>query len=62
MDGQKMSRTVKKKFLQIDEVGKLVKGIGSYVASVGAGLLIEKCTQNMVNPEESDSADEETEG
>lgn len=59
MEGQKITRTVKKKFQRIDNVGKIVKGAGRYAASIGAGFLMAKATQNISDSEESDFADDE---
>lgn len=59
MEELKISRTVKKKFQRIDNAGKIVKGVGGYAASIGAGFLMAKATQNTSNSEESDFADDE---
>ncbi|MCI8466269.1 MAG: hypothetical protein HFI63_10545 [Lachnospiraceae bacterium] len=59
MEGQKRTRTIKKKFQRMDNAGKIVKGTGGYIASIGAGILMVKATQNVTNSGESDFADDE---
>lgn len=59
MEELKITRTVKKKFQRIDNAGKIVKGVSGYAASIGAGFLMAKATQNTPNSEESDFADDE---
>ena len=59
MQELKITRTVKKKFQRIDNAGKIVKGVGGYATSIGAGFLMAKATQNTSNSEESDFADDE---
>ena len=61
MEEQKITRTIKKKFLWIDKVGKSVKGAGGYAASFGVGFLAKKVAQNVLNSEEDMDDDEETE-
>ena len=54
MEELKITRTVKKKFQRIDNAGKIVKDVGGYATSIGAGFLMAKATQNTSNSKESD--------
>lgn len=58
MDGQKITRTVKKKFQRFDKAGKSVKDFLGVAVPIVAGVFITQATQNVVNPKEANFVDD----
>lgn len=59
MKGQRFTRTVKKKFLQIDQAGKFVKGPSGYVTFGGIGFLMAKAISDMASLRDTKLIDDE---
>lgn len=59
MDKNQPKRTVKKKFLRVDKIGKGVKGVGKPVAAIGAFIGATYLKEALASKDEDSDSDDD---